>query len=190
MSLRYALLALLRVGPMSGYDLQKEFSQSVGHVWYAPDSQIYPELRRMEADNLVRAEEQRRGERATRRLYHVTPAGDRAFRAWIAAPLEYQRAKDQAHLKAAYLETGTDADARAFFARHIAQWRDELERWEGELARIRMREHPILLRRLAVTPPSERERTVAFKRHTYEGLVARARIEIAWAERGLQLLDS
>ena len=42
MSLRYALLAILRVGPLSGYDLQKQFTQSVGHVWHAPDSQIYP----------------------------------------------------------------------------------------------------------------------------------------------------
>ena len=47
MSLRYALLAILRVGPLSGYDLQKQFHQSVGHVWHAPDSQIYPELRKI-----------------------------------------------------------------------------------------------------------------------------------------------
>ena len=78
MGLRYALLALLRVGPMSGYDLKKQFSQSVGHVWYAPDSQICPELRRMEAEGLVSAEETPRGPRATRRLYEATPAGDRA----------------------------------------------------------------------------------------------------------------
>lgn len=187
MSLRYALLALLRVGPMSGYDLQKQFSQSVGHVWYAPDSQIYPELRRMEADGLVEAEEQPRGERATRRLYHATDAGDRAFRAWIAAPLEYQRVKDQSHLKAAYLETGTAENARAFFERHIAQWQAELDQWEHELARINGDEHPMLQRRLAVTPPAERDRTIAYKRHTYEGLVERARAEIAWAERGLEL---
>jgi PadR family transcriptional regulator AphA len=56
MSLRYALLALLRVGPLSGYDLQKQFSLSVGHVWHAPDSQIYPELRKMEAAGLVEGE--------------------------------------------------------------------------------------------------------------------------------------
>jgi DNA-binding PadR family transcriptional regulator len=189
MSLRYALLALLRVGPMSGYDLQKQFSQSVGHVWYAPDSQIYPELRRMESDGLVRAEEQPRGERATRRMYHVTAAGDTAFREWISAPLDYQRVKDQSHLKAAYLETGTDANARAFFERHIAQWSDELAQWERELARIESLEHPMLKRRLAVTPPPERDRTVAFKRHTYEGLVERARAEISWAQRGLDLLE-
>lgn len=188
MSLRYALLALLRVGPLSGYDLQKQFSQSVGHVWHAPDSQIYPELRRMEADGLVQAEEQPRGERATRRLYHVTDAGDAAFREWIATPLEYQRVKDQSHLKAAYLETGTDADARAFFERHIAQWQSELAQWERELTRIQSLDHPMLQRRLAVTAPADRERTIAYKRHTYEGLVDRARTEIAWAERGLALL--
>ena len=65
MSLRYALLALLRVGPQSGYDLQKQFSLSVGHVWHAPDSQIYPELRKMESEGLVEGEDQLRGERGS-----------------------------------------------------------------------------------------------------------------------------
>jgi DNA-binding PadR family transcriptional regulator len=84
MSLRYALLAILRVGPLSGYDLQKQFHQSVGHVWHAPDSQIYPELRKMEELGLIEGEEQARGERGTRRMYHVTDAGNRAFRDWMA----------------------------------------------------------------------------------------------------------
>src|SRR5699024_6991409 len=75
MSLKYALLALIRIGPMSGYDLQKQFSLSVGHVWHARDSQIYPELRRMETNGLIEGEEQKRGERGTRRIYHITRAG-------------------------------------------------------------------------------------------------------------------
>jgi PadR family transcriptional regulator, regulatory protein AphA len=40
MSLRNALLALLVVEPMTGYDLAKRFGSSVGNVWHAPDSQI------------------------------------------------------------------------------------------------------------------------------------------------------
>jgi PadR family transcriptional regulator, regulatory protein AphA len=188
MSLRYAMLAILRVGPMSGYDLQKQFSQSVGHVWHAPDSQIYPELRRMEAEGLVEAEEQVRGERGTRRLYHVTDAGDRAFLEWMNSPLDYQRVRDPAHLRAAYLEWARPAQARAFLERHIAQWRGELAQWEGELRHIELLDNPMLVRRLEVTPVEERERTIAFKRFTYEGLVARALTEIAWAENGLALL--
>ena len=189
MSLRYALLALLRVGPLSGYDLQKQFSASVGHVWHAPDSQIYPELRKMEAENLIAGEEQPRGQRATRRVYHVTEAGDRAFLAWMQMPLEYARVRDPAHLRAAYLEAASPEAGREFFRRHAAQWERELEQWEGELRRIAEVANPMLVRRLAVTEPADRERTIAFKRFTYEGLVDRARVEIAWAERGLRLID-
>ncbi len=189
MSLRYALLALLRVGPLSGYDLQKQFSVSVGHVWHAPDSQIYPELRKMEAERLIEGEEQPRGQRATRRVYHVTEAGDRAFLDWMHAPTEYARVRDPAHLKAAYLESVAPGVARDFFRAHISQWESELAQWERELLRIREVANPMLIRRLAVTRPEDRERTIAFKRFTYEGLVDRARVEIAWAKRGLRLID-
>lgn len=189
MSLRYALLALLRVGPLSGYELQKQFSSSVGHVWHAPDSQIYPELRKMEAENLVEGEEQPRGQRATRRVYHVTDAGHRAFRTWMQAPLEYARVRDPAHLRAAYLESTSPLAAREFLRRHIAQWERERAQWEGELLRIAEMANPMLIRRLAVTEPEDRERTIAFKRFTYEGLVDRALVEITWAQRGLRLVD-
>lgn len=189
MSLRYALLALLRVGPLSGYELQKQFSLSVGHVWHAPDSQIYPELRKMEAENLVEGEEQPRGQRGTRRVYHVTAAGDQAFLTWMQTPLEYARVRDPAHLRAAYLEATTPDAARQFFRAHIGQWERELEQWEGELLRIAEVSNPMLVRRLAVTEPEDRERTIAYKRFTYEGLVERARVEIAWAQRGLRLID-
>ena len=63
------------------------------------------------------------------------------------------------------------------------------EQWEQELRRIDARDNPMLVRRLAVTPASEHERTVAYKRFTYEGLVDRANSEIAWAKRGLALVD-
>jgi DNA-binding PadR family transcriptional regulator len=189
MSLKFALLALLRVGPLSGYDLQKQFSLSVGHVWHAPDSQIYPELRKMEAEGLIEGEEQARGQRATRRVYHVTPEGERAFLDWMGTPLEYARVRDPAHLRAAYLEAATPDAAREFFRAHISQWEGELAQWEGELRRIDALANPMLARRLAVTEPGARERTVAFKRFTYEGLVDRARSEIAWARRGLELVE-
>ena len=189
MSLRYALIAILRVGAMSGYELQKEFSQSVGHVWHAPDSQIYPELRKMEAQDLIEGEEQTRGERGTRRVYHVTDAGNEAYLQWMQSPLEYQRVRDPAHLRAAYLENTTPDAARGFLRRHISAWESELEVWEGELTHIEHVSNPMLSRRLAVTPDEDRERTIAYKRFTYEGLVDRARGEIEWARRGLDLVD-
>jgi hypothetical protein len=122
-------------------------------------------------------------------MYHVTDAGDRAFTEWMAAPLDYQRVRDPAHLRAAYLETTTPEAARAFLERHIAQWEGELAQWEGELERIDAVANPMLVRRLAVTADADRERTIAYKRFAYEGLVERAQGEIAWARRGLELID-
>ncbi|MDQ1129737.1 PadR family transcriptional regulator [Microbacterium sp. SORGH_AS_0888] len=189
MSLRYALLAILRVGPQSGYELQKQFSLSVGHVWHAPDSQIYPELRKMAAEGLVETEDQTRGERGMRRLYHVTAAGDRAFIDWMNGPLDYQRFRDPAHLRAAYLESAEPAAARAFLHAHIAHWEGELAQFEGELSHIDALSNPMLVRRLESTPADEREATIEYKRFAYEGLADRARGEIAWARRGLALVD-
>ncbi|WP_181276231.1 PadR family transcriptional regulator [Brevibacterium oceani] len=188
MSLRSALLALLRIGPMSGYELQKQFSQSVGHVWHAPDSQIYPELKKMANDGLITAEEQARGSAGMRKLYHVTKAGQKAFTDWMDKPLKYQRTRDAAHLKAAYLESASDGAVREFLESHIEHWQNELECWEDEIAAIEAETSPMLVRRLAAIPESERTTSVAYKRFAYEGLADRARSEITWARRGLDLV--
>lgn len=187
MSLRSALLALLRIGPMSGYELQKQFSQSVGHVWHAPDSQIYPELRKMATEELIIAEEQTRGSAGMRRVYHVTEAGERAFADWMNGPLKYQRTRDAAHLRAAYLESADQDAVYAFLNEHIAHWKSELTVWEDEIATIEALESPMLNRRLEVTADEDREVTIEYKKFAYEGLAARARSEIEWAQRGLKL---
>jgi DNA-binding PadR family transcriptional regulator len=189
MSLRHALLALLRVSPLTGYDLQKQFSVSVGHVWHAPDSQIYPELRKMESEGLIEGEVLPWGTKGKKRQYRVTPEGERFFLEWMNEPLVYARVRDPAHLRAAYLESATPAAAREFFERHISHHTEQLGYWEEELEAIDAVSNPMLLRRLAVTAPAERRKTVAFKRFTYEGLIEQAKGEIAWAQRGLRLLD-
>jgi PadR family transcriptional regulator, regulatory protein AphA len=189
MSLRHALLALLRVSPLTGYDLQKQFSVSVGHVWHAPDSQIYPELRKMEAQGLIEGEVLPWGTKGKKRQYRVTAEGDRFFLDWMNEPLVYARVRDPAHLRAAYLESATPAAARDFFQRHIAHHTEQMGYWEEELEAIDTVSNPMLRQRLSVTPPAERRKTVAFKRFTYEGLIEQAKGEIAWAKRGLRLLD-
>ena len=59
---------------------------------------------------------------------------------------------------------------------------------QGQLEAID-RSEPTLARRLDANPEVEWERIIAFKEFTYEGKVAQAEQEIAWAKRGLRLLD-
>lgn len=44
MSLRHAILVLLQDQEASGYDLAREFANSIGLVWNATHQQIYLEL--------------------------------------------------------------------------------------------------------------------------------------------------
>ena len=188
MSLRFALLALLTAQPLTGYDLAKAFHGSVGHVWHAPDSQIYPELKRMERETLVEGVAVPWGTRATKTEYHITPAGVDAFRAWMDSPLEYTRQRDPAHLRAAYFEWASPGAIRAQLEAHVAHFSEQRDQWAEQLRTITDRSHPIFARRLAASPQSEWPRITAWKLFSYEGLVDQAELEIAWATRGLGLI--
>ena len=189
MSLRYALLALLAVEPMTGYELSKGFQSSVAHVWHAPDSQIYPELKRMEKDGLLEGQDVTWGRRGKKREYHITDAGIMDFRSWMNDTLSYPPERDPVHLKAAYFEWAEPQAARAQLRAHIANFTARREDWEEKVAEILGDTNPILAKRLAQAPEEARVRIRAFKKYTYDGLIAHAEQEIAWAESGLALLD-
>lgn len=80
MSLRHALLGLLREQPASGYDLLQIFKLSLGNTWPATQSQIYPELGRLaDAGLLTVSDEGPRG----RKEYAITEAGLAELRHWL-----------------------------------------------------------------------------------------------------------
>lgn len=190
MSLRYALLAMLSAGPLTGYEISRRFHSTVGFLWHAPDSQIYPELRKMEEDELVAGEDQAGGgPRGTKRSYEITDAGTRALREWMATPLRYTPDRDPAHLRAAYFEWADPDAARRSLEAHIAHFTALIVQWERQIFEIDERINDVLVRRLEHLPPGERSRAAAFKRFSYEGLIARAETEIAWAQRGLRLVE-
>ncbi|MEN2738680.1 PadR family transcriptional regulator [Microbacterium sp. X-17] len=190
MSLRYALLALLTAQPMTGYDLAKAFHVSVGHVWHAPDSQIYPELKRMVADGVIEGEAVAWGPKSTKTRYSISAAGIEAFTRWLDEPVEYPYDRDPAHLRAAYFEWADPDSARARLREHIVHYTERRAQWQGQLDAIRDRTHPILARRIQTDTRHSAEAIAAFKEFTYEGFVERADQEIAWARRGLALVDA
>jgi DNA-binding PadR family transcriptional regulator len=189
MSLRYALLGLLTGRPLSAYEISKQFKESVGFVWFAPDSQIYPQLRRMENDGLIAGSDLSASGRR-RREYHVTDEGIAEFRRWLSEPLEYQRERDVAHLRAAYLEWTDAAGARDAMTEHIDFYTRQLAQWTALRSTLLERTNPTLRARLSSAPAAEHDRIVMFKVFAYDGLIARAVSEIAWARSGLELLDT
>jgi DNA-binding PadR family transcriptional regulator len=80
MSLRHALLGLLSEQPQSGWDLSRRFTETLGAVWPAGHPQIYGELRRLHADDLIAVHDT--GPRG-RVVYSVTAAGKAEVTRWL-----------------------------------------------------------------------------------------------------------
>lgn len=81
-----SLLGFLHSEPMTGWSLEQAAERSLGGFWNVTRSQIYRELRSLDAAGLVEPGDV--GPR-DRRPYRITDAGRRAFRDWISrAPTE------------------------------------------------------------------------------------------------------
>ena len=189
MSLRYALLALLTAGPATGYDAAKRFGGSLGNVWHAPDSQIYPELKRMAAEGLIAGEQVRWGPRSTKTEYSITDDGLAAFREWMNTPIEHAPERDAHHMQAAYFEWADPDAARANLTAHIDHLRSQMELLTAVRDGIEARTDPAIIGRLERYPAEQHDAIVAYKVYTYEGMIERSRAEIDWAERGLKLIE-
>jgi PadR family transcriptional regulator, regulatory protein AphA len=87
MSLRHGLLNLLAGEPMSGYDLSGYFAASMGNVWPAQHSQIYPELAKLAAEGLITQTGE--GGPRGRKVYRTTPEGIEALRTWLRDDPDY-----------------------------------------------------------------------------------------------------
>ncbi len=84
MSLAHAILGLLSIQPMSGYDLKHlAFDRTVVHFWRADQAQIYRTLDKMAQRGWVCSELQIQEERPNRRVYEVTEAGQAELERWL-----------------------------------------------------------------------------------------------------------
>jgi len=90
----YALLGLLREGPQHGYRLAQAFTPDgrLGIALRLKMSQMYAYLRKLERQGLLVAHEEiDAGSHRARRVFALTPEGERVFDDWLAEPVEATR---------------------------------------------------------------------------------------------------
>jgi PadR family transcriptional regulator, regulatory protein AphA len=189
-SLRHALLGVLKDKPLTGYDLVRHFQGTVGVLWSAPQSQIYPELRRMEAAGLVKARVAPRGLRAQKRIYSITEDGMTELRRWATKFMPLPAQRDPVHLKAAFFDLAPLESVREQLRAHIAQYQWRLDQWQARADAIGERRAELVEVWLVRQPVEEHDNIIQLKIHALEGLISRARAEIAWARQGLDLCDT
>lgn len=135
---RYAILGALTHGARSGYDLRRFFEENLGSFWRESYGQIYPILRKLQAEGLV---ERAAGESARRKPYRITDAGRTALSVWLEQPVTLEVGRVEILLKLFFISQAPAGTAqghlRAFRAEHatrLARYDAVAQRLDGELS--------------------------------------------------------
>jgi DNA-binding PadR family transcriptional regulator len=96
---QFALLGMLTLGPMTGYDIKKLFDGSLRNFWAESYGQIYPILRRLVEHGWATQKEERLAGRPTRKVYTITAKGRAALHRWLNEKTEPQNIRIEVLLK-------------------------------------------------------------------------------------------
>lgn len=180
---RQAILALLHVRPATGYELAQSSAVATEPVWAASHSQIYPALRKLEEEGLVRGRQGMRGTRLERRVYEITAVGERTLAQWREQPVQYLPPRDPFRLWAAFLN---EMSARAAFQNtdeHIRRNLERAERLEQVATALESGDHPLIEARRDRVPKQELARIRRARSAMYFELASLARFEVGSALR-------
>lgn len=185
----YGTLGLLAFwGPLSGYDLKHLFDHILAPMWGAAQSQIYKELRRMQALGWVHMQREEQESRPDRKMYSVTEKGLNALRQWQAQPPGVFQLRDELLLKILYGSFASPAD----LAQHL-----RASALEHEMRLFQYRQNALMIpTREAFQGLNKRPNPYTAESHEdpYFALVARFAIAfeqtyLAWLYESLETLE-
>jgi PadR family transcriptional regulator, regulatory protein AphA len=177
--LGHAILQLLTRNAASGYDLKKRFFSSVGHGWHAYDTQIYRELKALEAGGFVTGRVVQGRSGPQRRLYTITDAGRDSLTAWLTSELDLKKFKDEFALRVWTADLFPDGAFEAYLATAREQWQESLDHQRMSLK---------VLEEEYGAPDGWSPAEVFGRQLAIDHTIAVTEAKIAWADRALRVL--
>lgn len=94
MSLKHAILVLLETEPSSGYDLLKQFKNSLGYFWNAKHQQIYQQLKLLSQEGLIECKLEMQAGKPDKKVYKITDNGVSELSSWLEQPVRPNKIND------------------------------------------------------------------------------------------------
>ena len=126
MPLSHAILGFLDYRPMTGYDLKKNFDQSIAHFWSATQSHVYQALRKLSKDGLVISELIPQERRPNRKQYQITEAGQSELRHWLTSPLPLGQVREDWLIQVFFSHTSTNIEIAALLKERMRVMRERV----------------------------------------------------------------
>ena len=98
-SSKYAVLGMLSLKPMSGYDIKQFAASSIGHFWNESYGQIYPTLSLLQKEGLAIPEEEKSNGERLRRVFRITAKGKTEVENWLKDQPRPEPARSELLLK-------------------------------------------------------------------------------------------
>jgi PadR family transcriptional regulator, regulatory protein AphA len=136
--IKYAILGLLHYKDMHGYRIKEHIDRNFGYMWSINYGQIYPNLKSLQEDGLIRmTEEPQNGEKGPpRKLCSITPKGREEFARWLDSPPEKpMMMRDPFLMRFVFFGFGDLEKSLDMIDQQIARYRKELERRKKNLRR-------------------------------------------------------
>jgi PadR family transcriptional regulator, regulatory protein AphA len=132
MSLAHAILGMLHIRPMTGYELKVEcFDNTVAHFWQADQAQIYRTLDKLAEDGLVSSEIEIQTGRPNRKIYSLTGTGQAELTRWLHEPQPLPVQRQSFLVQLFFAEQLPDADVLAMLRQQLALHREQLARYQA-----------------------------------------------------------
>ena len=130
MALGQAILICLADGPLTGYELAKTFDTSIGFFWRADHQQIYRELKRLGADDLVASEHVIQQGRPNKSVYSITQKGREHLKFWAEERSPSSSIKDSMMVQLYGLDHVDVNHMRTHIEERLARHRQVLKLYE------------------------------------------------------------
>ncbi|MEE4194076.1 MAG: PadR family transcriptional regulator [Anaerolineae bacterium] len=174
-----ALLSLLTLRPMTGYQLKKELDINIGHFWSTTQSHIYKALRGLETDGAVHLQIVPQAGKPDRNVYSITAQGRSELVAWLQQPLQCEPVRESWLIQLFFARILSDEEIRQLFEDRIQQLEQRF------IHCVHLQE--IRPEQIAGQPMDERAQALIDL--TYEYGQAYYLFQKEWQEKALRILD-
>ncbi len=99
MSLPHVILTVLNHRDATGYDITKEFSGAIGHVWKASHQQVYRELNKLAELGAVNYRLEPQDGKPDRKVYSITEIGKQNLYQWYLLSPKHPTERDEVSAK-------------------------------------------------------------------------------------------
>lgn len=126
MSIEHAILGLLSVNPLSGYDIKKMFEGSAALYWSGNNNQIYKTLIKIHGLDWVSRETQVQEGAPARKIYSITEKGLKELRRWVLSDPEIPQTRNSFLIQLAWADSLDSSEIDGLLERYESELRIQL----------------------------------------------------------------